>query len=51
MPFVPALRKKLAALKEELDSGLLPQTLYEDLCRQAINSFGTNMFEDDGKQH
>ena len=51
MPFIPALRKKLAALKEELDSGLLPQTLYEDLCRQAVNSFGTNLLEVDGKQH
>jgi hypothetical protein len=45
MPFSPALRERLLILKEEFDSGLLPQTVYEELCRSAIKEFGDSAYE------
>ncbi len=39
MPFVTALRENLLHLKEEYDCGILPLSIYEDLCRKAIAQF------------
>jgi hypothetical protein len=39
MPFIPALRTKLHALKEEFNAGILPQIVYEELCRKAIEAY------------
>ncbi len=47
MPFVPELRERLTTLKEELDSGLLPSSLYEELCRSSILEFGNFAYETD----
>lgn len=44
MPFNLDLRQKLSVLKEELDSGLLPQAIYEELCRSAILGYGANAY-------
>ena len=43
MPFTPALRSKLSALKEEYDSGTLPKAMYEEMCRKEIDLYGENM--------
>ena len=43
MPFTPALRSKLSALKEEYDSGILPKAVYEEMCRKEIDLCGENM--------
>ena len=50
MPFKPDLRKRLQDLRTELDSGILPQTLYEEMCREAIAEFGVDPFDSYSKQ-
>lgn len=45
MPFKPDLRKRLQDLKSEFEAGVLPQSVYEDMCRTAINDAGNDPFE------
>eukprot|EP01035_Chromulina_nebulosa_P020428 gene20428-26508_t len=45
MPFKPDLRKKLQDLRSELDAGILPQLLYEEMCREAIKESGDDPFD------
>lgn len=39
MPFVPALRLQLKHLKEEFDAGIIPNVVYEEMCRNAIKQY------------
>ncbi len=43
MSVVPAIREHLVALRGELDSGLLPLSVYEELCK-TILEVGTTSF-------
>ena len=52
MPFKRDLRRRLQDLKSEYDTGLLPASLYEEMCRRAIaehESEGQDVFESSGK--
>jgi hypothetical protein len=45
MPFNAELRQRLSVLKEEFDSGLLPASIYEELCRSSILEFGSSAYD------
>lgn len=49
MPFQKVVRERLAVLKEEFNAGILPQALYEDMCRGVIAQFGNSMFDEGAK--
>jgi hypothetical protein len=48
MPFVLSLREKLIVLKQEFEAGILPQIIYEEMCRRAIDVHGGDIFLLDG---
>ena len=48
MPFVLSVREKLIVLKQEFEAGILPQIIYEEMCRRAIDVHGRDIFLLDG---
>ena len=44
MPFNCDVRRRLLVLKEEKDCGLLPQVVYEEMCRAVISEFGDKVY-------
>jgi hypothetical protein len=44
MRFATTLLEKLISLKAEFDAGIVPEVIYEEMCRQLVASYGSEAF-------